>query len=75
MRSFSPPPWAAASAASSRACAAASYVVQFIEWLFQYLIRKHDESDKPNFLILPIVKGSIFLSEFPAVMVVASEFL
>ncbi len=37
--------------------------------------RKRDESDKRNVLILPIVKGSIFLSEFPAEMVVASEIL
>ena len=37
--------------------------------------RKHDESDKQKFLILPIVKGSIFLSEFSAGMVVESEIL
>ena len=37
--------------------------------------RKRDESDKPNFLIQPIVKGSIFLSEFSTGMVVASEIL
>ena len=37
--------------------------------------RKRDESDKRNFLILPKVKGSIFLNEFSAEMVVASEIL
>ena len=37
--------------------------------------RKRDESDKRNVLILPIVKGSIFLSEFSAGMVVASGIL
>ena len=37
--------------------------------------RKRDESDKPEFLILPIVKDSIFLSEFSAGVVVASEIL
>ena len=37
--------------------------------------RKRDESDKRNFLILPKVKGSIFLNEFSADMVVASEIL
>ena len=37
--------------------------------------RKRDESDKRNVLILPIVKGSIFLNEFSADMVVASEIL
>ena len=35
--------------------------------------RKRDESDKRNVLIQPKVKGSIFLSEFSAGMVVASE--
>ena len=35
--------------------------------------RKHDESDKRNFLIQPIVKDLIFLSEFPAGAVVVSE--
>ena len=37
--------------------------------------RKRDESDKRNFLILPIIKDSIFLSEFSAGMVVRSEIL
>ena len=37
--------------------------------------RKRDESDKRNFLTLPKVKGSIFLNEFSAEMVVASEIL
>ena len=37
--------------------------------------RKRDESDKRNVLILPIVKGSIFLSESSTGMVVASEIL
>ena len=37
--------------------------------------RKPDESNKRNFLILPIIKDSIFLSEFSAGMVVASEIL
>ena len=37
--------------------------------------RKRDEGDKPNVLILPIVEGAKFLSEFSAGMVVASEIL
>ena len=37
--------------------------------------RKRDESDKRNVLIQPKVKGSIFLNEFSAEMVVASEIL
>ena len=37
--------------------------------------RNCDESDKRIFLILPIVKDSIFLSEFSAGVVVASEIL
>ena len=37
--------------------------------------RKRDESDKRNVLILPIVKGSIFISESSTGMVVASEIL
>ena len=41
----------------------------------KYVGRKHDESDERMFLILPTVKGSIFLSDFSAVLVVASEFL
>ena len=37
--------------------------------------RKRDESDKRNFLIQPIFKGSIFLSDYSVGMVVASEIL
>ncbi len=37
--------------------------------------RKTDESTKRKFLILPIIKDSIFLSEFSAGMAVRSEVL
>ncbi len=37
--------------------------------------RKPDESNKRIFFILPIIKDSIFLSEFSAGMVVRSEIL